>query len=58
MDFRLAADDGHYLRVGELGPDSVAAELNAPYTLRQVVTKARAGGQSAPVGIGGIKANP
>ena len=58
VDFRLAADDGHYLRVGELSPDSVAAELNAPYTLREVVTKARAGGQSAPVGIGGTKANP
>jgi hypothetical protein len=26
--------------------------LNAPYTLRDVVAKARAGGVSAPVGIG------
>jgi ectoine hydroxylase-related dioxygenase (phytanoyl-CoA dioxygenase family) len=58
VDFRLAADDGHYLRVGELSPNSATAEFNAPYTLRQVVTKARAGGQSAPVGIGGTKANP
>jgi ectoine hydroxylase-related dioxygenase (phytanoyl-CoA dioxygenase family) len=58
VDFRLAADDGNYLRVGELSPDSTAAELNAPYTLREVVSKARAGGQSAPVGIGGSKANP
>ena len=58
VDFRLAADDGHYLRVGELSPNSTAQELNAPYTLREVVAKARAGGQSAPVGIGGTKANP
>jgi ectoine hydroxylase-related dioxygenase (phytanoyl-CoA dioxygenase family) len=57
VDFRFAADDGDYLRVGELGPDSSPEELNAPYTLRQVVTKARAGGQSAPVGIGGTKRN-
>lgn len=57
VDFRFAADDGDYLRVGELGPDSSPEELNAPYTLREVVTKARAGGQSAPVGIGGTKRN-
>jgi hypothetical protein len=31
--------------------------LNAPFTLRDVVRKARAGGQSAPVGIGGVKPN-
>lgn len=53
VDFRLAADRGEYLRVGELGPDSTAAELNESFTLREVVAKARAGGKSAPVGIGG-----
>lgn len=58
VGFRLAADAGEYLRVGELGPDSTEAELNAAYTLREVVGQARAGGQSAPVGIGGAKANP
>jgi hypothetical protein len=58
LDFRMAADNGDYLRVGELGPESTPEELNMPFTLRDVVTKARAGGQSAPVGIGGSKANP
>ena len=58
VDFRLAADAGDYLRVGELGPKATALELNAPFTLRDVVTKARAGGRSAPVGIGGAKRNP
>ena len=58
VDFRFAADNGNYLRVGELRPDSSAEELNAPYTLREVVTKARAGGQSAPVGVSGNKRNP
>jgi hypothetical protein len=58
VDFRFAADRGDYLRVGELGPNSSAEELNAPYTLREVVTKARAGGQSAPIGISGNKRNP
>lgn len=58
VDFRLAADRGEYLRVGELNASSTAAELNAPFTLREVVAKARAGGRSAPVGIGGAKANP
>jgi ectoine hydroxylase-related dioxygenase (phytanoyl-CoA dioxygenase family) len=53
VEFRLAADRGEYLRVGELGPDSSPQELNAPFTLREVVAKARAGGRSAPVGIGG-----
>jgi ectoine hydroxylase-related dioxygenase (phytanoyl-CoA dioxygenase family) len=57
-DFRIAADRGEYVRVGELGPDSTSEELNAPFTLRDVVGKARAGGQSAPVGIGGVKRNP
>ena len=52
VDFRLAADRGEYMRVGELGPESTAEELKAPYTLREVVSKARAGGKSAPVGIG------
>ncbi|MEM9622154.1 MAG: phytanoyl-CoA dioxygenase family protein [Pseudomonadota bacterium] len=55
VDFRLAADNGNYVRVGELSPESSAAELNAAFTLREVVGKARAGGQSAPVGIGGAK---
>lgn len=53
--FRLAADAGAYLRVGELGPDSADDELNADYTLREVVGAARAGGESAPVGITGIR---
>ena len=53
VDFRLAADRGEYQRVGELSSESSAAELNAAYTLRDVVTKARKGGVSAPVGIGG-----
>lgn len=53
VDFRLAADRGEYLRVGELGPNSTRAELQAAYTLREVVSKARSGGISAPVGIGG-----
>ena len=52
VEFRLAADRGDYERVGQLGPLSDADELNAPYTLREVVGKARAGGKSAPVGIG------
>ena len=52
VDFRIAADEGRYLRVGELSPDSPPELLSAPYTLREVVGKARAGGQSAPVGIG------
>lgn len=52
VDFRNAADQGDYLRVGELGPNSSEAELNALYTLREVVGKARAGGVAAPVGIG------
>ena len=52
VDFRLAADRGDYERVGQLDPHSGADELNAPYTLRDVVAKARAGGVSAPVGIG------
>ena len=54
VDFRLAADRGEYLRVGELRPDSPQEELSAPFTLREVVGKARAGGKSAPVGIGGL----
>jgi len=52
VDFRIAADRATYVRVGELNPDSTAEELNAPFTLRDVVGKARAGGQSAPLGIG------
>jgi ectoine hydroxylase-related dioxygenase (phytanoyl-CoA dioxygenase family) len=53
VGFRLAADQGGYLRVGELGPNSTKDELNAEFTLRDVVRKARSGGKSAPVGIGG-----
>ena len=56
--FRIAADKGSYHRVGELGPTSSAAELSAPYTLRDVVRTARKGGQSAPVGIGGLGLGP
>ena len=55
VDFRLAADRGEYLRVGELSSNSTKQELNAAFTLREVVSKARAGGSSAPVGIGGVK---
>ena len=58
VGFRLAADRGDYVRVGELGPNSSEAERQAPFTLRQVVAAARSGGRSAPVGIGGAKANP
>jgi hypothetical protein len=57
VDFRLAADRGEYRRVGELGPDSDVEQLNAPYTLREVVSKARHGGRSAPVGITGLRIN-
>ena len=57
VDFRLAADRGEYLRVGELGPESTREELEAPYTLREVVAKARAGGRSAPLGIGGAESS-
>ena len=52
VDFRLAADKGAYQRVGELRPDADGEMLNAPFTLRDVVGRARAGGVSAPVGIG------
>ncbi|MEM7339350.1 MAG: phytanoyl-CoA dioxygenase family protein [Actinomycetota bacterium] len=52
-EFRRAADRGEYVRVGELGPHSCDAELTAPFTLRAVVDKARSGGKSAPLGIGG-----
>ena len=58
VGFRQAADRGEYLRVGELSAHSKESELKAPFTLREVVAKARAGGRSAPVGIGGVKANP
>jgi ectoine hydroxylase-related dioxygenase (phytanoyl-CoA dioxygenase family) len=53
VDFRMAADHGEYVRVGELGPNSSDEDLQAPFTLRDVVAKARAGGSSAPIGIGG-----
>ena len=53
--FRMAADAGEYVRVGELGPDSSESDLSAPYTLRSVVGAARAGGKSAPVGITGVR---
>lgn len=52
-DFRLAADRGEYVRVGELSPASSESELDAPFTLREVVGAARSGGKSAPLGIGG-----
>ena len=52
VDFRLAVDKGAYQRVGELRPDADGEMLNAPFTLRDVVGRARAGGVSAPVGIG------
>lgn len=55
VDFRMAADSGKYLRVGELGPHSTQQELNAAFTLREVVGKARSGGNSAPVGFGGLE---
>ena len=55
VGFRLAADAGEYVRVGELGPNSTAAELDADYTLRRVVARARAGGKSAPTGITGLR---
>ena len=58
VDFRLAADRGEYIRVGELSSNSTDEVLNTDFTLRQVVAKARAGGRSAPVGIGGTKRNP
>ena len=48
-------DRGEYTRVGELGPNSTEQELNAPYTLREIVASARKGGKSAPVGISGIR---
>ncbi len=55
VGFRLAADEGEYLRVGELSPTSTEEQLNAPYTLREVVGAARSGGVSAPVGITGVR---
>ena len=55
VEFRLAADRGEYHRVGALGPNSSEQELNAPYTLREIVASARKGGKSAPVGISGIR---
>ena len=45
VEFRLAADAGNYHRVDELSANSGADELNASYTLRDVVGKARAGGE-------------
>lgn len=57
VDFRLAVDRGDYVRVGELGADSTADELQAPFTLRSVVAKARAGGKSAPLGFPGSKSS-
>ncbi len=53
--FRLAADAGEYVRVGELSPTSSEEELRADFTLRRVVGEARKGGQSAPVGISGMR---
>ena len=53
--FRMAADAGEYVRVGELGPDSTEADLCADFTLREVVGRTRAGGRSAPTGITGLR---
>ncbi|MGH1490385.1 MAG: phytanoyl-CoA dioxygenase family protein [Acidimicrobiales bacterium] len=47
-EIRLAADEGRYVRVGELGPDASEADLRADYTLREVVAAARGGDQSEP----------
>ncbi|MEM7061379.1 MAG: phytanoyl-CoA dioxygenase family protein [Pseudomonadota bacterium] len=55
--FRLAADAGEYVRVGELGPESSESDLNTAFTLREVVSTARSGGKSAPVGITGVRIN-
>ncbi len=45
---RLAADERRYVRVGELGPDSSREDLQADYTLREVVRTAREGADSEP----------
>ena len=57
VGFRMAADQGEYLRIGELSPESSKEELNARYTLRKIVGEARQGGGSAPVGITGSGIN-
>jgi hypothetical protein len=54
VDFRLAADRGEYIRVGELGAHSTPEEVQAKFTLRDVVATARANGDSAPLGFGDI----
>jgi len=48
VEFRRAADRGEYLRVGELGPDSSEEDLQAAYTLRQVVADSKAAARSGP----------
>lgn len=48
MAIRLAAGEGRYVRVGELGPDSSEEDLQADYTLRDVVRVAREGVDSKP----------
>ena len=55
LPFRLALDRGEYVRVGELTPDSTAEQMATPFTLRDVVKEARKEGNSAPVGIGGVR---
>ena len=55
LPFRLAMDRGDYLRVGELTPESSQEEFRAPFTLRDVVGEARRDGNSAPVGISGVR---
>ncbi|MCH2352286.1 MAG: phytanoyl-CoA dioxygenase family protein [Pseudomonadales bacterium] len=55
LPFRLALDRGEYVRVGELTPDSTAEQIATPFTLRDVVKEARKEGNSAPVGIGGVR---
>ncbi len=58
IEFRLAMDQGAYVRVGELGPDSTADEHNTAFTLRKAVANAKGGGRRASLGIGRTKANP
>ena len=49
FDVKLSTPVGR----SSISPGGIAGELNAGYTLRDVVTKARKGSVSAPIGIGG-----
>jgi len=40
-ELRQAYDDGKYIRVGQLSADCTAEELNRPYTVKAISTKAR-----------------